>query len=81
MTLTLRNAANKDRASGTTALPSFQHRHFAAIATMIRELPITTDEESEYQQIVADSFARQLQASNPKFDRTRFICACIPTGE
>lgn len=76
MTLTLRAAAIKDR--NATKAVDFQHRHFAAIAATIRDLDLIDGMDRS---IIAHGFARDLAKTNPKFDRTRFLCACIPTGE
>ncbi|OHV58137.1 hypothetical protein LCM4576_08360 [Mesorhizobium sp. LCM 4576] len=52
-------------------MPAMQHRHFAAIAAMVRDLP-----ERVNRLTVARSFAGKLASSNPNFDRERFIAAC-----
>lgn len=74
MPLTLKAATNKDRAQPVSA--KFEHRHFAEIARIIRSMPLDVARES-----AMDTFAAELARTNPRFDRTRFVCACIPTGE
>lgn len=76
MPLTPETALRKDRTQPTA--PKFQHRHFAAIAAVIAELP-----DDPYSPIsgegtlaVARAFANALQDTNPNFDRNRFLRAC-----
>jgi len=78
MTLSNEAALNKDK---HTALAPMQHRHFATIATIIREMP---DHEihNDGTEIVytpseiAEYFADRLAETNPRFDRERFLAAC-----
>lgn len=73
MALTLSAATRKDiRADKAVA---FQHRHFAAIAATIRTMHLIDGMDRS---LIAHAFARDLAATNPKFDETRFLCACIP---
>jgi hypothetical protein len=72
MPLKLSSATAKDRRTAPAALPDLQHRHFAAIAHIIREMPVERDRRT-----MAQHFADKLAATNAKFDRTRFLCACI----
>jgi uncharacterized membrane-anchored protein len=65
-----RAALTKDR--GTRC--EMQHRHFATIAAIIREMANGQDEN--LRGIVAFAFARELAATNPRFDRDRFLRAC-----
>lgn len=71
-------AKNKDARSAQTA--SFQHRHFAAIAAIIASMR----KQGWNEQIIfhlADRFADELAATNPRFDRKRFLAACEPEEE
>jgi hypothetical protein len=47
-----------------------QHRHFAVIAGVIAKLDPTI------RLATAKHFANELSATNPRFDRTRFLRAC-----
>lgn len=69
-------ASRKDRTSGLGAL---QHRHFATIATIIREMDKVSNQEHGFIDIredVAEHFADLLGKTNPNFDRERFLRAC-----
>lgn len=78
MTLTIESAARKDR---TAERATFQHRHFATIADILKR---RFKEPNSYQlracilspRDVAEVFADELGATNPKFDRDRFMRAC-----
>lgn len=72
MPLTKDTAHRKDLNSGICEM---QHRHFATVATIIREMKIP---ETEFciRQMIATEFADRLRASNPNFDRRRFLLAC-----
>ena len=77
MTLTCESAARKDRRQPTA--PSFQHRHYAEIARIIRELEKVHNQEHGFIDVredIAEDFATQLAHSNPRFDRRRFLAAC-----
>ena len=67
MSLSIETAARKDRRAG---LCEMQHRHFAAIAAIIKNL------HGGLSVPVADHFANRLAATNPRFDRARFLKAC-----
>ena len=71
MPLTKATAARKDRNAG---LCEMQHRHFAAIATIIARLDGTMTKADR--QTVAEHFAWELAATNDKFDKARFLTAC-----
>jgi hypothetical protein len=69
-------AHRKDLNAG---IGDMQHRHFATIATIIREMPMTRMLESEKaaeRTYIAEQFADRLRSSNPNFDRRRFLLAC-----
>lgn len=66
MTLSADAAFRKDRADGYGRL---EHRHFATIAQIIREIP------EDRRIVTADHFADRLERTNPRFDRERFLKA------
>lgn len=66
--LTVATAYGKDTRSGMCPM---QHRHFAAIATVIREGGFGTHRDT-----IAREFAARLRNANPAFDRERFLKAC-----
>ncbi len=70
MPLTRHAALAKDRATAN-ASPSFQHRHFAAVAAILRG----TNDLANYGP-VCRHFATELAHTNPRFDRGRFLAAC-----
>lgn len=74
MALTKDTAHRKDLNAG---IGDMQHRHFATIATIIREMsegamPI----ERATQEMLSHRFAERLHSTNPRFDRRRFLLAC-----
>lgn len=69
MPLSAEAALDKDRRSG---LCEMQHRHFAAIATIIRQANCVSDRIE-----MAEHFATSLPETNPRFDRKRFLDAAI----
>jgi len=72
MPLTDKRAYRKDLTSG---LGELQHRHFATIATIIREEGWHSDATRT---MVAVAFADRLWQTNRKFNRNRFLRACQP---
>lgn len=75
MPLTANAALAKDRtnARGTT----MEHRHFATIAAIIAGLPDGGDDYAgDIRGETAAHFAAELAATNPRFDRARFLRAC-----
>lgn len=77
--LTNQSAHRKDI---TTGLADMQHRHFATIATIIREIdrglvPCSTGATRKF---MAELFADRLSYTNPNFDRNRFLRACGVEG-
>ena len=70
MTLSTDAASRKDAIANVGVL---QHRHFAAISKVIACLEpsreYSPDEITAY-------FAQALRATNPRFDRARFLRAC-----
>lgn len=71
MALSTESALRKDKRGDKP--DSFQHRHYAALASIIRGLGAQLGAED--QKIVAWAFARRLE-SNSNFDLPRFIRAC-----
>jgi hypothetical protein len=54
-------------------------KHFELIARVLREYnerPGVTDTERETYAQLAQTFATELRAENPRFDRSRFLAAC-----
>jgi hypothetical protein len=73
--LTIESALRKDMTNGKADM---QHRHFATIATIIREIdkgliPCSTNATRKF---MAELFADELRYTNPRFDRARFLKAC-----
>ena len=64
-------AARKDEL-GARYPAKLQHRHFAVIAKIIKDM----DTGEGVRAGVAYHFAAELAETNPKFDRTRFLDAC-----
>lgn len=77
MPLTARSALSKDRMTARYDNPAFQHRHFAMIAAIIRDMArVPGNEDWEGHAFVARHFATELASTNPRFDRDRFLRAC-----
>lgn len=72
MPLTTESALRKDRNTGKATM---EHRHFATIAAILRDMP---ELETHYGR--ARYFATQLAKTNPRFDRARFLRACGVEG-
>lgn len=54
-----------------------QHRHFAVIAGILSELDGDTHGVNRSQhRDICEHFALRLAATNPRFDRKRFLVAC-----
>lgn len=74
MPLTKDTAHRKDLNAG---LGDMQHRHFATVATIIREMGEGAMPVSRaVHEMIAHHFAHRLSGTNPKFDRRRFLLAC-----
>lgn len=73
MALSTKAAASKDKSAG---LGEMQHRHFATVATIIHDMAI----DAATRETIAAAFAEKLALTNPRFDRRRFIAACIPNA-
>ena len=72
--LTTESAARKDRTSGNVA--KLEHRHFAFIAATIAAMPDHAASLRAQKASVAAAFADACTATNPRFDRARFLRAC-----
>lgn len=69
-------AARKD-ALGAKHPATLQHRHFAVIAGILADLDGDTHGVSRGQhRDICEHFAIRLAATNPNFDRKRFMTAC-----
>ncbi len=73
MALTTEAALRKDR---TTAPVPMQHRHYATIAAVIKGRIEPVPDGHLTSKHVAEIFAQELAATNPRFDRRRFLTAC-----
>lgn len=69
MPLSLKAELAKDVKAG---LGEMQHRHFATIATILREIP-----DDMFSRAIANHFADRLAETNPRFNRQRFLSACM----
>lgn len=72
MPLKAEAALRKDR---TNAASTLERRHFATIAAIISRATFHGFNREE-QRRMADQFAHELQHTNPRFDRARFLAAC-----
>lgn len=70
MPLKPETARRKDRGASPTKM---QHRHFATIAGIIRDMPMSQFPDKAR---IAQRFADKLVETNPAFDKARFIAAC-----
>jgi hypothetical protein len=66
--LTKQSALSKDQRNASK--PVMEHRHFAVVAGVLADLDDATREQ------VALHFAAKLAATNPKFNKARFMAAC-----
>lgn len=71
MALTVHAANRKDQSTAKAGV-TLQHRHFAFIAQVIADM----DRRPGDKALIATSFARACQQSNPRFDTERFFQAC-----
>ncbi|RWD70285.1 hypothetical protein [Mesorhizobium sp.] len=62
-------ANRKDLVAKTARL---EHRHFATIARIIRDMPECGGDQLN----IARHFARELRGTNPRFQASRFLAAC-----
>lgn len=76
MALTKESALRKDTAHRNGNIDGLQHRHFAVIAGVLKELNENANGGVEAMEHVICKFANACAASNPRFDRERFLRAC-----
>lgn len=69
MALAYLAARRKDARTGKAEM---QHRHFATVAAIIKDFGYPQERRR-----IAEHFARELASTNPRFDRERFIAACL----
>lgn len=70
--LTKQSALRKDERN---AYSGMEHRHFATIAAIIKAMPNAGFSGGVHKE-TALHFAGELQGTNHKFDRQRFLTAC-----
>lgn len=73
MALSTMAARRKDLTAG---MANMQHRHFATIAAIIRDMREDGTMSAEDVRTVAEHFASKLDATNENFNRKRFLAAC-----
>ena len=56
-------------------------KDFIAIARIIRETDLSSEDEWDLKRIMAEEFASFLRTTNPRFDSTRFRQACKPLAQ
>lgn len=71
MALSTTAALAKDKYTARTRSGTMQHRHFAAIASILAGMP---DEDGR--DCASRLFACELSRTNPNFNRARFLKAC-----
>lgn len=71
MPLTAQAALNKDQRAAPALM---QHRHYATIAQIIRDMRDYLQGDSHAR--VIEHFANSLARTNTNFNRARFIAAC-----
>ena len=88
MALTTESALRKDLRSGEGFSQrgnsiTFQHRHYALLADIIKNMDMGGMYNPEYangpsiaRNALAESFADSLRHTNPNFNRARFLAAC-----
>lgn len=70
MPLTTDSALRKDRTTASNgSYGELQHRHFATIAAILRDTGADSD--------TCEAWADKLRYTNPRFDRARFLRACL----
>lgn len=70
MALTTERALRKDKRTGYTTM---EHRHFATIAKILHDMDLLPPSDKD---AVVSYFAQELECTNPRFDRARFLKAC-----
>lgn len=59
--------------------PSFEHRHYVLLASIIAELPGKPEFNTELRERIARHFAQELKGTNPRFSADRFMAAAMGT--
>ena len=73
-------ALDKDKL-GARYPATLQHRHFAVIAGILADLDgVKLSINPEQRRAIREHFADSLRATNPNFDRARFLAACEVNG-
>lgn len=75
MTLHTASANRKDLRTAQRGI-SLEHRHFSFIAATIAALPDHAPTLRAQKTSIAHAFADACRATNPRFDRDRFLAAC-----
>jgi hypothetical protein len=79
--LTTSSALNKDqRTAKFRGAEVLQHRHYAFIASVIASMPTSTAEYRARKDFTMWTFVSAMKA-NPRFDRDRFVAACMAGEE
>lgn len=68
-------AARKDKL-GAGYPATLQHRHFAVIADILKDLGANHGVFPNQTRSICEHFADELAGTNPNFDRRRFLAAC-----
>ena len=71
MTLSTHAALAKDKRHATGKINTMQHRHYAIIAGILKQV---IDNDTQVRMV--ELFARKLGEDNPNFDHLRFLRAC-----
>ncbi len=58
----------------TTKVPTMTRQHFAYIASVLADMPLLIDANAKDR--IIWHFANELNATNARFDKDRFISAC-----
>ena len=61
---------------------TFTHQHFRKVAEIVRTMPTRDCGKNQWGYVraeIAEYFAESLAATNPNFDRARFLMACQST--
>ena len=67
----------KDLSTAARGNIALQHRHFAFIAAALKSTkPESAGPELNQWASMVDTFASDCRATNPKFNRERFLAAC-----
>jgi hypothetical protein len=76
-----KTALDKDRRTAKfRGAEVLQHRHYAFIASVIASMPTSTAEYRARKDFTMWTFVSAMEA-NPRFDRNRFVAACMAGEE